>query len=232
MKSSALIAVILVVSGSLSIAAAVEIRTLDAEIDAGALTAVKLEAKVGDVIVAAAEGDVVRIEATLSPRRGGFFSSLKTAEKEVREADLVATVSGSVLTIHVTGDDDRHFEEDWALVLPPNLMFELELGVGEVSITGVRGGIELEIGVGNVELVLPNGPIDLEVGVGNIVARAPVGEFGTVEASSGVGSATIEVDGARITGQGFVGHSAEWEGDGRYDIEAATGVGDVRIVLE
>ncbi len=232
MKSNVLIAAVLFVGFAVTTASADELRTLEAEIDASSLTEVRLEAHVGDVVVAAAPGSPVRVEATLSPRRGGFFSSLKAAEKQVREATLETTVSGSVLTVRVAGEDDRRFEEDWAIILPPNLHFELQLGVGEVSITGLRGGVELESGVGEVKLDLLDGSIDAELGVGNIVVRAPVGAYGSAEASSGVGEAQIEVNGKRISGQGFVGHSAEWSGDGRHDIEAASGVGDVRIILE
>lgn len=232
MKPTTFIAAFFLFCASSASIGAVEVRTLAAEIDAGSLTAVRLEANVGDVVVVAIDDGVVRVEANLSPRRGGLFSSLKSAEKQVREATLETTVSGDVLTVRVTGDDDRRFEEDWTLSLPPALAFDLELGVGDVSISGLSGGVEVELGVGGVELDLADGSVDVEVGVGNIVTRARATAFRSVEASSGVGDTRIETDGARITGEGFVGHSAEWNGEGRYHVETATGVGDIRIVLE
>jgi hypothetical protein len=40
------------------------------------------------------------------------------------------------------------------------------------------------------------------------------------------------VRGQRIESSGFVGHSAEWTGDGAHTIEISVGVGDARVTLE
>lgn len=214
-------------------ALAAKIRTLSTEVDATKLEKINLEVGVGDVEVVVGNSDSVRAEVILKPRRGGFFSSLKKAEKQVDQATLKASTSGATLELKIDGvSGDRRFEENWTLVMPAHLFFGLQQGVGDAIVTGLTNGIEIELGVGNATLSPADGSISAEVGVGELTIRAPSAPFGDVEASSGVGSVQITAGRERINGEGFVSHSAEWEGNGAHDIEAQTGVGDVIVKLD
>ena len=209
-------------------------RILNADVDAHEIDKVALEAGVGDIQVVAVDGTTrVVIEVKLKPRRGGFFSSMRKAEREVEEAELSAEIRGSTLRLEIdTGSDDRHFEETWTIELPPRLDFDLELGVGDVDIRDVHGELTAEIGVGDVLATGTQGDVSLEVGVGDAEVQATADHYGSVAGSGGVGDAKLTGRGERVSSSGFVGHSAEWSGDGEHHIEISVGVGDARVTLE
>ena len=83
---------------------------------------------------------------------------------------------------------------------------------------GIAGGAALELGVGDVRVEVPNGDVIVDLGVGDAVVKAVAASYGPVEASGGVGDARIKVAGDSIKGEGFVGHSASWVGNGRHRI--------------
>jgi len=213
--------------------AAGEVRTLTADVDGAALKSVRIEAGVGDVNVAAGAGPMITATVELQSRRGGFFSSLKAADKQVQEAILKPVVDGKTLTLKISGvEGDRRFDEEWTLTLPLHLGLGVKLGVGDIEISNTGEDLNLEVGVGDVTTKVNGGSVDLEVGVGNVTIRAPAAAYQTVEASSGVGDVRIVADGHKIIGEGFIAHSADWEGAGDAIIEAESGVGDLRIILE
>lgn len=85
----------LVLFGSVAAATAAP-RVLTQTVPASGLERVALHAGVGDVRVQAGGDDAVVVEVALEPRRGGLFSSLRQAEREVQDASLeVATEGGS-----------------------------------------------------------------------------------------------------------------------------------------
>lgn len=208
-------------------------RVLERSISATGLDRVEIEAGVGDVRVEVGEDETVVVEVTLEPRRGGLFSSIRTAEREVQEATLEVETAGRVLQLKVgTNADERRFEERWAVVMPARLALQLELGVGDVELRGIAGGVSLEAGVGNVVVDTEGGDLDLELGVGDLSVRAPAAAYGRVRCAAGVGDARIRVQGEKLGGGGFIGSSASWKGTGPHRIEAELGVGDASVTLE
>lgn len=209
-------------------------RVLTGTADAGILESVRLDAGVGDIDVTAVQGATeISIEVRLKPRRGGFFSSLKKAQAEVDEAVLRMDTSRGVLRLEIeTDSDDRHFEERWTIEMPARLAFDLELGVGDVDIRDLAGALSAEIGVGDLQAEGVSGDLSVEVGVGEATIRAAAAHYGSVEGSGGVGDAKLVVRGKKVASSGFVGHSAEWTGDGEHFIEIEIGVGDAEVVLD
>jgi len=213
--------------------AAAAVRTLEDSYSAVSIDRVVIEAGVGDVNITAVDGDAVVVDVTLKARRGGFFSSMRRAEREVEEANLEAEVDGRELRIKIDSDsDERRFEESWVVTMPARMVLELEVGVGDVRIRGVGGGVALETGVGEVSIEVGSGDVTVEVGVGEVEVRAPASAYGSAEASSGVGAGVLRVLGQKIEGEGFVGSSSSWRGDGPDRIEVEVGVGDAEVVLE
>lgn len=208
-------------------------RTLTASVGADAFDRLELESGVGDVEVLATDGDTVDVEVALEPRRGGLFSSMRRAEREVESARLETTADGGTLEIRVRSDsDDRRFEERWRIELPARLAVQLDVGVGDVVVEGVSGGVQLDSGVGDVRLTLPGGDVEVDSGVGDVDVRSFAAAYGRVEGSGGVGDAVLRVGDRRIGNGGFVGSSLEWQGDGPSRIDIDTGVGDVSIRLD
>jgi len=209
-------------------------RMLEGSIDSGNLETVRLDAGVGDITVVAVDAaENVNIEVTLKPRRGGFFSSMRKAQREVDEAELRMDVSRGVLRLEIeTGNDDRHFEETWMIELPSRLAMNLDLGVGNVDVRGLAGSLTIDAGVGDVVAEDVSGDIEIDVGVGDATVRGAAANYGSVSGSGGVGDADLTVRGEKISSSGFVGKSTDWTGDGAHVIEISMGVGDADVILD
>jgi hypothetical protein len=208
-------------------------RTLADEVPAAGLDRMTLEAGVGDVEIVAMDGDAVVLEVVLKPRRGGIFSSMARAEREVQEARLAVDTRDGNLMIKVESDStERRFEERWSVHLPARLAVDLDLGVGDVIIRGVNGGVNLDSGVGDVLVDVAGGDVSLDLGVGDMTVKAPAEGYGRVECSGGVGEARVTVNGRTVEGDGFVGHTATWQGEGPAKLTVDVGVGDARVTLD
>lgn len=228
-----LVFALIIILGTATALIAGDKRILTAEVDSTSLTSVHLEAGVGDVNIAVGNGPMVIASVELRPRRGGIFSSLRAAEKQVQTAEFKSEVTGSTVVFKIKGvDEDRRFEEDWTLTVPAHLALVVELGVGDVEVSNTTGGLDLELGVGEAVVQVNGGTLDIEVGVGDVTIRGPSSAYGSVETAAGVGDVLIIADGHKITGEGFIAHSAEWQGSGDATIEAEAGVGEIRVVLE
>ena len=228
---------ILVITLILTVAslAAAGSRTLTSAVNASAVASLDLESGLGDVKITAIQGsDEVRVEVVLNPRRGGIFSSMRTAERDVAAASLTSRTDGETLMVGIDppADDERRFEEQWTIRIPARLAVEMDHGVGDVEITGMSSALELDSGVGDVAVSQRAGSVALDLGVGTAVVRAPVAEMKSAEAASGVGDARITVKGETIEGGGFISHAASWQGDGSSMIEVSVGVGDAIIRLD
>jgi hypothetical protein len=193
---------------------------------------VQIETGVGDVDIHAVDRDRIEVTVILTARRGGFFSSMKEAERDVDEAVLSSELVRGRLYLDVdSGAGDERFEEQWSVGLPAGKEVELEIGLGDVAITGLKSVLEVEVGVGNVVVLDAAGELIIEVGVGDVDIQGEAERFGDVDASGGVGDAKIKVAGERVSSEGFVGHSASWRGYGPGRIEVEIGVGEAAITL-
>lgn len=227
------ILLVIVAACALSVQAAGP-KTLARTVPAGDLVGIDLDSGVGDIEITGRDDAVeVMIDVVLTPRRGGFFSSKRQAEREVEEATLRADTRGDHLSLGISPDnEDRRFEEKWTIVLPGRLHVAIDHGVGDVELRGVSGGLEIESGVGDVLAEVNSGDVRIELGVGDASLRAPGDAYASAEASGGVGDARLSVRGELINGSGFVGKSARWTGDGSFHIEMEVGVGDAHIKLD
>ena len=208
-------------------------RTIEESYAVDGIDGLRISNGVGDLQIGAAAGDAISVSVTLTPRRGGMFSSMRKAEQEVENARLTAREVRGVLRLEIESDSDEpRFEARWQVTAPARLGIEVELGVGDVEIVGFTGGVEMELGVGDASIAVAAGDVEASLGVGDAIVRAPASGYHSAEASGGVGGASIKVDGEVSAGKGFVGQTNTWSGDGPDRIELEVGVGDARIVLE
>jgi hypothetical protein len=209
-------------------------RTLTQTLSADSVEKIKLDSGVGDVEIVGRDGDSdVIIDVVLIPRRGGFFSSKRQAEREVEAASLFADVDGNRLVLRIDPEsDDRRFEEHWTIAIPSQVFVKIDHDVGNIEIRGVAGGLDIDSGVGDVLVRVEEGDVSIDLGVGTAVVKGIADAYGSAEGSGGVGHARLSVDGEQISGEGFVSHSAVWEGTGLARIEVEVGVGDAVINLK
>lgn len=233
MRKIALVVSILLAISTTAVAGS---RTITHSLTAGGLEGIDLDSGIGDVkITGSAESDDVMVEVILTPRRGGFFSSKRKAERDVEAASLKADLKGARLILGINpslDDEERRFEEHWTVIVPVGLSVKLEHGVGDVDIQGVGSGVEIESGVGDVRVTIAEGSVTLNLGVGDAVVRAPAEIVAFAEGAGGVGEARLTVRGQQIESSGFVSHTANWKGTGSHRIEVSVGVGDAVITLE
>ena len=217
----------------LAVGAGAAERTLNDTLPAAGVATIWISNGVGDVAITAADAPEITVDVTLVPRRGGLFSSYRSAERDVESARLSSRmVDGRLeLTIESESDEPR-FEARWVVVAPPAAALDLELGVGDLTVRGAAGGVESELGVGDAVIEASDGDADLEVGVGDATVRGPASRYGSIEASAGVGGSDVVVGDQRISGEGFVGQTSSWHGDGPHTITLEVGVGDSRVVLD
>jgi hypothetical protein len=226
------IALMLVAASGVAAEAASE-RKLTDSFPAESVDRVHIQVGVGSVEIESHDSDRIEIAVQLTARRGGIFSSMKEAERDVEDAELTLEMVGTRLYLDVdSGAGDERYEEQWTVLLPGKLQVELELGLGDVTASGLERVLEVEIGVGDVMVHDAAGNLIIEVGVGDVDISGQTDRFGDVSASGGVGDAKIKVDGKRISSEGFVGHSATWVGDGPGRIEVEVGVGEAVITLD
>lgn len=208
-------------------------RTIEASFPADQFEAISVTNGVGDFGFAAGDSSDIRVQITLTPRRGGLFSSMKRAEEDVEKATLISNIDDRTLFLEVdAGSSEPRFEAHWRVTAPSRLALDLEQGVGDVDVTGSAGDIEMEVGVGTASVTVLGGNVSVNVGVGNGRVRGPAGAFRSADAAGGVGDAVIEAESDVENSAGFVSHSSSWRGDGTYTIELEVGVGDAKIILD
>lgn len=189
------------------------VRTLNQELPAASVTLVVFHGQVGELQVTGTSGDAVRLEVVLRCERERDESCRKAAEK----VDLEARQRGDRLLFEL---------EDWPrikggglsirarLEVPRDRAVEVDMGVGEVTVSGVEADVEVDVGVGEVTV------------------EGPEAAFGSVNLDAGVGEAELELGGRTVEGSGFVGGHLSWrDGPGRAHIEVDVGVGEIRVVL-
>jgi hypothetical protein len=211
-------------------------KTLTRTIEGGDIGFLKLDSGIGDITITAnTDQKDIAIEVILTPRRGGFFSSKRQAERDVDAATLEAVVEKDRLSLWIESSEDkedRRFEEQWNITVPARLKIRLDHDVGDIEVDGVVAGVELDSGVGDVAIEVPEGNVNVDLGVGTAVVRAPAMAYGAAEAAGGVGDARLTVHGKKVDGGGFIAKAASWTGDGSYRIQVSVGVGDAIIKLD
>ena len=211
-------------------------KTLTRTIESQNIASLDLDSGIGDITIDATSDQIdITVEVILTPRRGGFFSSKRQAERDVEAATLKAEVRNENLSLRIESPDDkenRRFEERWKIAVPSRLKIRLDHGVGDIEVGGVVAGIELDSGVGDVTIEVPEGNVNVDLGVGTAVVKAKASAYRVAEAAGGVGDARLTVNGKRIDGGGFVAKAASWTGDGTFRIDVSVGVGDAIIKLD
>ncbi|MCP4203277.1 MAG: hypothetical protein GY769_15240 [bacterium] len=190
-------------------------REIKAVWTAGDLEAVRFDISAAELEVTASPGKKFKVE---------ILAECKRDRPDCREAldglELSERTRGDVLTIELEGYPKwgkGRIEVEAFLTIPAELDFDLDMGVGEVNIEGLRGNLDLELGVG--EVTIDTKPDHLR----------------SVSLDVGVGDAEIYGDARRVEGRRsfLVGSEVYWaEGEGDKRIKVDVGVGEVTVRLD
>ncbi len=232
MRRTTLWAILISVLGLLHSSTAIAGRTLEASIQRKGATSLHLETAVGDVTISPATGEGIHVVVQLIPRKAGFFSSLKEAERQVESASLAIKRHGKRIDVEIEDfAGEPRFEARWTVTVPADLALKLDVGVGNLKIRGIAGGVQVDLGVGDASIETAGGEITADVGVGDVTVTAPAAAYGPVECSTGVGEATINVNAEAHEGKGMISKELTWRGPGERSINLETGVGSIIVTL-
>jgi hypothetical protein len=114
-----------------------------------------------------------------------------------------ATVENSGGKLRIGTDIPSGVDEDdvvphWTVSIPASASLQLEMGAGDISVTGIAGGVEINASVGDVEVDVPAGALEIDVGVGDITATWGPGDYGSADADANVGDARLSVGGRNV----------------------------------
>jgi hypothetical protein len=129
-------------------------------------------------------------------------------EKNVKDAHVDFDVRGSDATIEFHAPSGGNTEFDVELDVPEKTNLDVHDKVGDVTVEDVEGDKDLSLGVGDIR-----------------VASGHEG-YRVVNASAGIGD--VNGDGYGET-SGWLGKTLKYRGDGKYELRAHVGVGDIHL---
>jgi hypothetical protein len=129
-------------------------------------------------------------------------------ERNIKDAQVDFDVRGNdaVLEFHAPSGSNTQFDVE--LEVPANTNLDVREKVGDLTIENIDGDKDLELGVGDIR-----------------VASEHAG-YRLIHASAGIGD--VNTDGYGET-SGWLGKTLKYHGDGKYELRAHVGVGDINL---
>lgn len=129
-------------------------------------------------------------------------------EHNVKDARVDFDIRGNEASIEFHAPTGGNTQFDVELEVPANTNLDVHQKVGGLTVESVEGDKDLELGVG-----------DIRVTSGHSAYRV-------VRASSGIGD--VNSDGYGST-SGWLGKTLKYHGEGKYELRAHVGVGDITL---
>jgi len=129
-------------------------------------------------------------------------------ESNVKDAHVDFNVKGKDATIELHAPSSNT-EIDVELEVPANTNLDVHQKVGDMTIDRIDGDKDLDLGVGDIRVV-----------------GAEQSAFRLVRASTGIGDVN---SGGYGETRGWLGKTLKYRGDGKYELRAHVGVGDIRL---
>lgn len=190
------------------------VRAFKQQIPVGSAAKVALDFPVGEVRVEAWDEAKVDLDVKIECDRP--TTRCKEAAQKLR---LVYDSSGDRLRVEIKDwprfNGTKGLEVHALIRVPRELSLSVDMGVGELTVTGIQGDVSADLGVGEVSVILPRASI------------------GSVNLDTGVGEANLVVDGRRYESSGLVAKELRWnKGAGRSGVTVDCGVGEIDVRLE
>jgi hypothetical protein len=129
-------------------------------------------------------------------------------ERAVKDATVDFEVRGNDARIEFHAPVGGNTNFDVELEVPPNTNLDVHEKVGDVTVENIEGDKDVELGVGDIRLA------DGHSG------------YRLVHASAGIGD--VNGDGYGET-SGWLGKTLKYHGEGKYELRAHVGVGDIKL---
>jgi hypothetical protein len=129
-------------------------------------------------------------------------------ERNLKDAHVGFDVRGSDATIEFHAPAGANTQFDVELELPEKTNLDVHDKVGDVTVEDIEGDKDLTLGVGDIRVSNPGSTYRL------------------INASTGIGD--VNSDGYGET-SGWLGKTLKYHGEGKYELRAHVGVGDIRL---
>lgn len=155
--------------------------------------------KVGDLHVKRGDSNKIRIDYKVKSKY----------ENDLKDASVNFDIKGNDATIQFHSEHGANTQFDVELEVPQNTNLDLQGKVGDLSVDRIEGDKDIDLGVGDIRIAKGSG------------------SYRTVNASTGIG----DVHGWEGSGEakGWLGKTLKYHGDGKYQLKAHVGVGDIHL---
>lgn len=154
---------------------------------------------VGDIHIKRGDSSKIKLQYTVKSRH----------ESNVKDAHLDFDVKGNNASIELHAPSSGNTEFDVELEVPANTNLDVHEKVGDMTIDNIDGDKDLDLGVGDIRVTTPAQSM-----------------YKLVRASTGIGD--VDSGGYGET-SGWLGKTLKYRGDGKYELRAHVGVGDIRL---
>jgi len=161
----------------------------------------------GTLHVRLSVGDL-RIKRGDSNKISLHYTIRSRRERNVKDARVDFEVRGNEADIEFHSSYSGNAQFDVELQVPSNTNLDVDEKVGDLTVEGVEGDKDLSLSVGDIR-----------------VAKGP-SDYRLVRASAGIGD--VDGDGYGET-SGWLGKTLRYHGDGKYELRAHVGVGDITL---
>ena len=154
---------------------------------------------VGDLHIKRGDSSKIKVEYTVKSRR----------ESNVKDAHVDFDVKGNNANIEFHAPSSGNTEFEVELEVPGNANLDVHMKVGDMTVDNIDGDKDLDLGVGDIRVV-----------------AAGQSAYRLVRASTGIGD--VDSGGYGET-SGWLGKTLKYRGEGKYELRAHVGVGDIRL---
>jgi len=207
---------------------------LNSKRDANGIDEINITARVGEIHLEVGTSDEIIVDVELEPEDGAgdeVDELIDGAELEVSQRSGRIQFEISFPDGRNRDDDDLDVIEKWRVRVPERLAAVLKMGVGEVEVEGIEGGVDTTVGVGEITVDVPAGTVRLKSSVGEVTVRHRAAEVGRVDLDTNVGDVSLRVEDEFIEPERslFVGSRLTWDGKGDDDINVTVNIGEIDV---
>lgn len=213
-------------------------RTLSADLETTGVTKLALDVGVGEVHVNPSPDGKVHVQVTLRPKQQEFmwffhWRSSGTA-RGIASASINHEKADDRLSLSLNYPreaDQDNLKQEWEVQVPARLALDAKLKVGDLTVSGVEGGVTALLDVGELDIDAPQGAIDGQVNVGEIRAQSGSARHGRIDLSSTIGEAVVYINGEQsgFHEHGGLGNHVSLDGNGPDNMHLAVNVGEASL---
>jgi hypothetical protein len=191
-----------------------EVRSFDKTFDAKGFERLSVEIPVGEVEIEGTSSSEISVEVAINCT--GWRSS--RCEEYAEDVDLVSSEWKDKIELEIEGLKKWRsigLSFDIRMRAPAGMELEVDVGVGEVEISGFTNDVAADLGVGELSVSLEESQVR------------------SVDLETGLGEANFRYSEGQMEASGLFGNEVRWdEGNGKASVKLEVGVGEIDLRLK